>query len=143
MRNLRLPGSDTVTIGVQGVIVRGRSVLLVRHGYRPGWHFPGGGLERGETATTGLAREVLEETGVIATAPPRLFGIYTHFDAFPGDHIVLYVLHDWDQPQVPPPNYEIQEQRFFEADRLPQSIVPGAARRIGEIFDGRPRSAAW
>src|SRR5947209_3731965 len=39
-----------MTLGVRGVVVgEGDSVLLVRDGYVSGWHFPGGGVEVGET----------------------------------------------------------------------------------------------
>ncbi|MGI9404149.1 MAG: NUDIX domain-containing protein [Hyphomicrobium sp.] len=85
----------TITLGVQAVIVNTeRRVLLVRHGYRPGWHFPGGGVEKSETVEGALRRELLEETGIVLKGAPQLFGLYAHFDVFPGDHIVLFYAQD-------------------------------------------------
>jgi 8-oxo-dGTP pyrophosphatase MutT (NUDIX family) len=133
-----------LTMGAQGLILDAQErVLLVRHGYRPGWHLPGGGVEKTEAIALALARELREEVGVELTAPAELFGLYSHFDVFPGDHIALFVVRHWRQPAVPPPNREILEQRFCARDNLPAGINEGARRRIAEVLGGAPRSETW
>lgn len=133
-----------LTIGAQGVVIDGTNrVLLVRHAYRAGWHFPGGGVERGELAGEALARELREEAGVRLEGQPELFGIYGNFRAFPNDHIVLYVCRSWKRPVPPAPNREIAEQDFFPLDGLPDGLVDGARRRLGEVFEGAPRGGTW
>jgi 8-oxo-dGTP pyrophosphatase MutT (NUDIX family) len=115
----------------------------VRHGYRPGWHFPGGGVEFNETIETALARELLEEAGIVVEAPPKLFGIYANFHAFRGDHIALFIIETWSQPQVPAPGHEIAEHGFFALDALPDDIAAGTRARLDEIFAGARRSSLW
>ncbi len=133
-----------VTLGVQGLVIEDKCrVLLVRHGYRPGWHFPGGGVERGESLELSLERELLEETGVIATEPPVLFGVYAHFNVFPGDHIVLFVIERWRRETIPAPNSEIAEQKFFAYDCLPENISEGTRRRLDEVFRSAARALSW
>ena len=56
-----------MTLGVR-IMVRddeGR-VLLVRHTYVAGWHFPGGAVDRGETAPQAAMKELNEECGIEA-----------------------------------------------------------------------------
>jgi ADP-ribose pyrophosphatase YjhB (NUDIX family) len=55
-------------VGVGAVVLEDTNVLLVRRGQEPlkgQWSLPGGALELGETLQQGIAREVLEETGLV------------------------------------------------------------------------------
>ena len=54
-------------VGVGGIVVDGNRALIVRRATEPlkgQWSIPGGMLELGEKLRDGLAREVLEETGL-------------------------------------------------------------------------------
>ncbi len=136
--------SRGLTMGAQGVVINEHNqVLLVRHGYRPGWHFPGGGVEKNETVHEALARELNEEVGVIVTQPPQFIGLFAQFKAFPSDHIALFVVRHWSRPIIPKPNMEIAEQAFFSADALPEGTTRGTRARLHEIFDGSPPSHNW
>jgi ADP-ribose pyrophosphatase YjhB (NUDIX family) len=132
------------TLGAQGLVIDADDrIVLIRHTYRPGWHFPGGGVEWNETVETALRRELLEEAGVVVGGPPQLFGLYANFAIFPRDHVALFVVRDWRRDGLPRPSAEIAEHGLFAADKLPDTIAAGARRRIGEVMAGAPRSEHW
>jgi ADP-ribose pyrophosphatase YjhB (NUDIX family) len=134
----------SVTLGAQGMVIDAdQRVLLIRHGYRSGWHFPGGGVEKGEAIRLALGRELEEEAGVLIDREPELLGLFTNFERFPGDHIAVFVIRHWHQPQIPAPNREIAEQGFFAIDALPAGTSAGAHRRIAEVLQRKPADGTW
>ena len=135
--------SRPMTLGVRVIATdeAGR-VLLVRHTYSPGWHFPGGGVEHGENTPDAAARELMEEGAVEPTAPVELIGFYANHSNFPNDHIALYRAESW-KPCAPKDNGEIAERGFFAIDALPEGIRAGTRRRIAELFQAAPASTQW
>ena len=64
-----------LTLGARVMLVDGDKVYLIRHTYAPGWQFPGGGVEPGESAEEAAAREVSEESGYRDVGRPELIGL--------------------------------------------------------------------
>ena len=63
----------TPIVGVGAVIIQDGQVVLIRRRYEPlagQWSLPGGRLELGETLDAGVAREMLEETGLEVQVGP-------------------------------------------------------------------------
>lgn len=132
-----------LTLGVRGLVTDadGR-VLLVRHTYVKGWHMPGGGVERGETAEAALARELVEEVGVRMTGPAALVSIHNAHANFPGDHILVFRVMGWE-PCPATSRGEIAETGWFAPDALPEGTTRGTARRVAEAFAGAAAHPLW
>ena len=131
-----------MTIGVRGVVhdKAANSVFLIRHTYVPGWHFPGGGVERGETVAQALGRELLEEGNIAVTGPMALKSLHFNRHASRRDHVAVYLIETFEQAAPKLPDCEVAEAGFFSIDRLPEKTTPGTRRRIAEIFGAEPVS---
>lgn len=132
-----------MTMGVRALVENGDGhVLLVRHTYVDGWFFPGGGIERGETAQDALAKELAEEAGIAATEPPVLFGVYSNEQVFRGDHVLLYQVRAW-RPCGGEKAGEIAETGWFDPAQPPAGITAATHRRLREVFFGEVQTATW
>ena len=116
-------------------------ILLVRHTYTSGWHFPGGGVKTRETVADALARELREEVGVALKAAPELVGVYTNLADPRSSHVAFYRVRSFDI--APAPNLEIAEQRFFAPDALPPGVGRGPVNRLAEMRGGRAPDGLW
>jgi len=128
-RTLVRAGTPNFTVGALAVVERadGR-ILLIRHVYRARWGLPGGLLKRREDPAVGVAREVLEETGlavvlrgqpaVVVDGPTQRVDIV--FRARPADGAHL--------GEIAPASPEIEALAWHDPEELPelQSETAGA-----------------
>jgi 8-oxo-dGTP pyrophosphatase MutT (NUDIX family) len=133
-----------VTLGTRAMLIDANRVLLVRHTYIPGWHFPGGGVEPGETAPAAAARELFEETGYRARGPLRLHGLFLVVDRTTNrDHIALYVSREHERVADFTASREIADSAWFAAEALPAEVTPATIRRVREVFENLPPDPMW
>lgn len=142
-----MTGSDTCRhprVGVGVIVVRDGRVLVGKRRGSHGedtWAFPGGHLEHGESIEACASRELLEETGLVASC--MTLGPYTN-DVFAAErkhYVTLFVVaHDVvGEPEVLEPEKcagwawhrwpEVPTPRFGPLEALVQSgFVPEGAR---------------
>ncbi|WP_292226605.1 NUDIX domain-containing protein [Brevundimonas sp.] len=131
------------TLGVRGVAVDGEGrVLLVKHTYLAGWWLPGGGVDKGETTQAAVVRELREEAGLIARGEPILLSVHSNERFFPGDHVVVFRIDDFDMSERTS-HGEIAEIGWFHPDALPEDTHRATRARIEEVFKGRVVDVFW
>jgi 8-oxo-dGTP pyrophosphatase MutT (NUDIX family) len=137
--------SRPMTLGVRAIVHdrNEHKVFLIRHTYVPGWHLPGGGVEKNETAVQALIRELAEEANLQLLAPPLLRSLHFNRHASPRDHVAVFLVEDFRQHVAKAPDREIAETGFFAVDALPEATTPGTRRRLAETFGDAAVSEYW
>jgi 8-oxo-dGTP pyrophosphatase MutT (NUDIX family) len=131
-----------LNFGVQLMLIRDEKIVLVRHSYKPGWYFPGGGVKKKETVEMAARREAMEEVGG-TLGELHLFGIYANLHGPTSDHITVLRCHDFTLNGQS--DAEIDEVKWFPLDQLPPDLNLGARRRIAAYQQGDhwPELADW
>jgi 8-oxo-dGTP pyrophosphatase MutT (NUDIX family) len=117
-------------------------IFLVRHSYIPGWHMPGGGVERYETVGQALAKELREEGNLELASPAELVHVYFNRRTSKRDHVVFYRCRV-RQIAPRPADREIVESGFFALDALPAGTTSATRRRLAELAGERPFDELW
>lgn len=132
-----------MTVGVRAACFdREGRLFLVRHSYVPGWHMPGGGVERYETAGEALVKELREEGNLVLTAPPKLIHVYYNRRTSKRDHVVFYRC-EVEQTAPRPRDHEIVESGFFALDALPEGTTSATRRRLAELAGEQALEDLW
>ena len=133
-----------LTLGVRAIVrSNGGKFLLVRHTYTPGWHFPGGGVEKGQTAEHALRDELRQETSLKVIGKPVMHGVFYNDIVSKRDHVLVYFCDVPEGLLAKAASLEIADIGYFSFEDLPPDTDPGTARRIQEIVTFAEISEIW
>jgi 8-oxo-dGTP pyrophosphatase MutT (NUDIX family) len=133
-------GPSSRARGAAALVLDGNGrVLLVRHGYQPGWRLPGGGIERGETAEAAVRRELAEEVGMQG-GRTTLMGEYRRRVLWVDQAVTLFRVEG--AAIAFRPGWEIREILWADPALPPPGLSPATARRLAELR-GAPLSERW
>ncbi|NHM17534.1 NUDIX domain-containing protein [Tritonibacter mobilis] len=133
-----------LTLGVRAIVrSEDGKFLLVRHTYTPGWHLPGGGVEKGETAVAALENELLQETGLQLEGEPLFHGVFHNNGVSRRDHVLVYVCNVNGSVSSKSTSVEIAEIGYFDFNDLPEGTDPGTIRRMREVVEGAEPRLEW
>ena len=122
------------------IIINNQNEILLEERTDDGFFdFPGGGIDLKETAEEAAARELKEETGLIANRL-ELFKVYsgeiTHYVYFNGDEIYgvdcVYICRDYSG-ELKPQLSEVKRLFFCSLDDMPEKMSPRNKQIIKDL----------
>lgn len=120
------------SVSVAAVVSReDGKVLVIRRADTGEWQIPGGVLERGEQLEAGVAREVLEETGIHVEVQ-TLTGVYHHLLR----HVVALVYRCAPIGGIVTVSEESSEVCWLDADAAASRMQPVFAVRVRDALAG-------
>lgn len=101
-------------------------------------------MKTGESLVDAMTRELAEETGIVpGTNSHPVHGVYSSFLEHKSDHVVVFLIRDWEQGATRRGAGEIAEVRFVDPNELPADTSPATQRRIKEYVTGAPVGHRW
>lgn len=134
-----------LTMGVRVILLNNTKtkVLLVNHSYTDGWHFPGGGVDSGETIEHAALRELREECSIEPNAALVLQGVYFQRKVNNRDHVAVFYGTANEETLGFTPSGEIKKAAFFPLDALPDGTTIPTRQRLEEYAGRAEISSLW
>lgn len=107
---INVNGKTVYRTAVRGVIMRGRTLLMIHSSNVGDYKFPGGGVTDGETHTQALRREIQEECGAVVTHIGSEIGAVIEYD--------FAVESEFDTFQMTSHYYQCEVQDGFGLQKL-------------------------
>ncbi|WP_038880729.1 NUDIX hydrolase [Vibrio jasicida] len=141
IQNLFIPetGYPTPKVDLRAGVIKDGKILLVKEREDGGWTLPGGWADVCETPSSGVVREVLEESGLVV-ARPKLIAIrdramHDYQPPYPFHIYKMFFLCEYVSGE-PKENIEVSEIDFFAQHKIPplsqSRVLP---RDIEMVFD--------
>lgn len=135
---------DLVRPSVSAILPRDGKILLQRRSDNGLWGLPGGSLEKGESVTAAIVREVQEETG-LQVEVVRLIGVYSdpafQVVRYPEGKVVHYITSFFECRILGGELATCEETLdlgYFDPRDLPEDLVPIHRIRIEDYLEGSP-----
>ncbi|WP_424985340.1 NUDIX hydrolase [Microbulbifer sp. S227A] len=132
--------SQRPKLGAIAVVISEGHVLLARRRNPPDaglWGYPGGHVEFGETALAAAARELKEETGIVATPVDYVTNIDVigrDAEGGPSLHYLLAAVRCDYVGGSPIPADDVAEAAWFPFERVRSGDIP-MSERVAEVMD--------
>ena len=139
------PWPDSIEPGVAGVVLNEQQqVLLVKRTDNKQWGLPSGHVEKGETVTQAICRELYEETGLMV-AVEKLIGVYsdpaTQVFCYPSGQVTHFITLSFlcriRGGTLKPDRQEVSAAGFFHKEHLPADLMTMHPCWLEDAWAGR------
>ncbi len=127
-----------LTLGVRGIVLDSQNKILpVKHRYDEKWYLPGGQVDKNETLSQALERELKEEVSISFNdaTEMEIFGCYSSLYQRKNDHIVLFIVKG-ASPAFSKDCLEIKEADFLHSMTFLLLYLPASTEDFRNMHKG-------
>lgn len=110
-------------------------ILIIKNSYKPGWTFPCGMVDPGESEVAGAKRELFEETGIDVDESDLVFlKEFLSTKGFKKDHQFFYLLQLKNKPVIRLDMFEVIGHKWVTFEEMYQYPIPDGVQIISREF---------